>query len=111
MQLFAGRAVLWAAQHSGIRLNTEEPPVGKVVISSLVVDATDDDMIGIARQISTIFTNSNKGGWMLIETEDAHNAVWVNPALEIRLEFDERPSLEAPPSPSCVAANDRDRAV
>ena len=32
--------------------------------------------------MNTIVRESDKGGWMLIETEDAHNAVWV-PASEV----------------------------
>lgn len=42
--------------------------------------------------MNTIVRESDKGGWMLIETEDAHNAVWVSPAFEVRLEYDEEPS-------------------
>lgn len=66
--------------------------MGKIKIDSLVVeDATDNELAGIARQVSTIFRESDKGGWMLIETEDAHNAVWVSPASEVRLEYDASP--------------------
>jgi len=66
--------------------------VAKVKIDSLVVeDATDAELTTIARQISTIFRDSKKGGWILIETEDAHNAIWVSPASEVRLEYDARP--------------------
>ena len=70
--------------------------MGKVIIDSLVVDdANDDELTGIAEQVTTIFRDSDKGGWMLIETEDAHNAVWVSPASEVRLEYDsEPPSLD-----------------
>ena len=30
---------------------------------------------------------------MLIQTYAAHNAIWVHPTSEVRLEFDEHPSL------------------
>ena len=30
---------------------------------------------------------------MLIETDSAHNAIWVHPTSEVRLEFDEHPLL------------------
>ena len=66
--------------------------MAKVKIDSLVVEeATDEDLTGIAHQMNTIVRESDKGGWMLIETEDAHNAVWVSPASEVRLEYDEEP--------------------
>ena len=66
--------------------------MGKVMIDSLVVDdANDDELTGLADQMNTIFRESDKGGWMLIETEDAHNAVWVSPASEVRLEYDASP--------------------
>jgi len=66
--------------------------VAKVKIDSLVVEgATDDDLTGIAHQLNTIVRTSDKGGWMLIGTEDAHNAVWVSPASEVRLEYDAEP--------------------
>ena len=66
--------------------------MAKVKIDSLVVeDATDVELTEIARQVSTIFRESKKGGWILIETEDAHNAIWISPASEVRLEYDARP--------------------
>ena len=73
--------------------------MGKIVIDSLVVEATDDEMVGVADQVNTITRDSDKGGWLLIETEDAHNAVRVGPASEVRLEFEEPPSLDVLPTP------------
>lgn len=69
--------------------------MGKVVIDSLVVEeATDDEMTELASQVNKILRESDKGGWLLIETEEAHNAVWVSPASEVRMEFDEAPALD-----------------
>ena len=66
--------------------------MGKAKIDSLVVDdATDAELTELARQVTAIFRDSDKGGWMLVETEDSHNAVWVSPASEVRLEYDASP--------------------
>ena len=66
--------------------------MAKVKIDSLIVEeATDEELTGIAHQMNAIVRESDKGGWMLIETEDAHNAVWVSPASEVILEYDEEP--------------------
>jgi alanine racemase len=86
-------------QSTGVSASAEEPIVGKIVIDSLVVDATDDEMVGVADQVNIVSRDSDKGGWLLIETEDAHNAVRVRPASEVRLEFEEPPSLDVLPSP------------
>ena len=67
--------------------------MGKVVIDSLVIEeATDAEMTGLAYQMSRIL-DGDKGRWMLIETDSAHNAIWVHPTSEVRLEFDEHPLL------------------
>jgi hypothetical protein len=65
--------------------------MGKIVIDSLAVEASDEEMAEVVDQVSTIFRGSDGGGWMNIETEDAHNVVWVSPASEVRLEFDDQP--------------------
>jgi hypothetical protein len=46
--------------------------MGKIVIDSLAVEASDEEMAEVVDQVSTIFRDSDGGGWMNIETEDAH---------------------------------------
>ena len=86
-------ALRMVAQHAGDPPKyLEEPPVGKLIINSLIVEeASDTDLTGIAHQMNAIFNKSDKGGWMLIQTDGAHNAVWVSPASDVRLEFDDEP--------------------
>jgi len=46
-----------------------------IIDSSVVDDATDHTLTGPACQISMSFRGSDKGGWMLIEPDDAYHAV------------------------------------
>ena len=66
--------------------------MGKIIINSLVIEqATNDQMGGLVRQISKLLRDSEKGGWMLVETDGAQNLVWISPASDIRMEYDADP--------------------
>jgi hypothetical protein len=64
-------------------------PMGKIIINSLTIEqATNEQMGDLMRQISEILRDSERGGWMLVETDGAQNAIWISPACDIRMEYD-----------------------